>query len=499
MESSSNVTGKILAVLCLVLVVGALVFFVRPMLGGGGTAAATTAPTVWEEIAQRMEGTPLDMFSILSRSLENGVTELSLDIIDNSPWNTSGSLSGRFYSNVAREQFALVGEFESDFLDISFEAYIDSERVAARIPALGNDALGIRFSTFRDDLYAFLSRIDPTFTRAEVDAEIDFLVGEFIAGFEMGSGMAFDEFLALIEENPEALFGAYDIDWSIYLAALEPIQTGRGTPTSETIQINGTYVEVERVTYAFGANELFDAILILMDVFEQWYEDTFDMSFASVDTFDDFGELRREIANVRREIAGTNERADFEVAVYTNSAGRLVRLAGNMEFVERWGTTTTANFILCFGNSATDTWTFTLAVYEDGRHEFTLNLAWEMSNNGPATEHRFVANTNNRRDGELSYAAGFTWNRSTGMLTFYAEELGTRTNRASVSANLIMTGNNFRLRINNWEIDRFTTINIELAAEVGVPVPTINNVVNLDQWDEEIFYIIDDLLWALGW
>ena len=488
--------------------IAAVVCFVA-MLG----LSVSAAPSLFEEFAERIEGSPFQIFSVLSESLRDGVSAVEADWVS---WrNDEESFTLRFYSNMNDHEYALIFEMIDRWDEVDFDLFLNTERIAVSSSYFGEDALGLRFATFADDLPVFFE-------------------GLLAHGIVPGSPDLLEEILGYVDFIQELLASgmANEVDPLEFLDLLLPLLL-QVEQSSEQVVVNagGTNVNADRLAFTIDIDVFFDT------VFEVLY-------VASGDAM--FDELRRDMQQDMENVNGT-----ITVAVYIADTGRLLQIGFDLSTVEtriNWWTgeeetgNTTLSIIANFGAHATDTWLFTIDLTNIWRSH-SVTLAWEISEpDSDSIEHRLVISmlddTNiwrmydafwdmlydaglyddfwdDEADNEDDYfwyelwnelwnefwanqptvqpehvaTIGMLWNRTSGELVFFYEDENGREDTSGIIASILtLDTDGFILQISDSDF------NFEASATVGISVPSVD-FINLDHWAEVEFvrFLVEDM------
>jgi len=473
--------------------------------------SVSAMPSLFEEWTERVEGSPFQVFSILSESLREGVSAVEADWVS---WrNDQERLALRFYSNMYDHDYALSFEIVDCWEAIDFNLFLNRERVAFSSSYFGDSAFGLQFATLDEDLHAFFEWLQ----EHDIITDAPTLLEEIL------------EYVDVIQE-----FLASDITTQVdpleFLDMLLPlILQAEQSMEQVIVDAGGTSVNADRITLTFDMAVLLDA------VFEMLYT-------ASGDTM--FNELRYDIQQDMENVQAT-----ITVAAYMTDTGRLVQIGTEFSTVEtriNWWSgeeetgNSTLSIIANFGAHATDTWLFTIDV-ENIWRSHTITVAWEISEpDSDSIEHKLVVSMSdddnlawelldqfedmlyetglfydfwyadydedfafdfwyglwneflkNRPAPQLQHIAtiGMLWNRTSGELVFfYEDEDGREDTRGIVTSILTMDASSFNLHISDSDF------NFEASATVGAPVPSVD-FINLDRWAEIEFMqaLVEDI------
>ena len=418
------------------------------------------APSVFDELTERVEGSPLQIFSILNDSLERGVVSVDAD------WGEDTSFAVSLYSNHRNQDYGLSIAVNDNWVNFDIDILANRERAAARASAASNNFFGVQFDTFAEDLFIFLGGLEAYGFIPDIFSILDDLN-------ELEGYLNYlDDFMNL---NSIDLMDYIDI---ITDALLQIEQTTERV----AIRSAGRSVGVYRNSFTIEVDAFFSILIDMIDRTE---------ALAGSETVNIiFSEMRQEILSARETIEGI-----IVVAVYNERRGdRIRRITFDIETVEHMFSgyqEDNVTFKLDFGGSATDIWMLELV---DSAFNETNRLTWEVEENEDNITHIFTATTHTEWGNQLDKDIFIVdWNRSTNYLVFSYENHSPWREATidSITGYLTMDNTSFTLQ---FAEDDF---NIELSAESGVPVPDID-FINLDRW---IYYLpeLKAILDLFGW
>jgi len=488
---------KVIAV-CLVLI---LAFSSMPV------TASPAQSSLWDELAERMEGSPFEAISILLESLENGVTAFDADWLN---WrNDEEKLALRFYSNAEAQEYALSFEMVDRWDHIDFMAFLNQERVAVSSPFWGDEALGIVFDTFGEDLLTFVNGL---YARE--------IINELPEAFELDTLI---EYVRHFEEIvfSEAIQDASRLDlmawWLPFMRHVDQ--------TTEWVTLNS--VQAQRASFSTDMDTLLE------------------MYIAAIDRFGEDNPLMDDVRRGIEDIRDTVDYGTFNFVTYTARGGRLLQVGLDLSITETWTNwrdediteTYEVSMVLNLGRHARDTWTLELSFGEpDSSWRTAVIVAWEIYEPcANSIEHRFVSRSlighnwevyeylfdafeelfdelfeetpdwwdddledkwfefvEERWDDAFQYmmennvdtfTLGTRWNRESGELVLFYEETGRWESSDSITGTFTMDDYSFALQFSEEDF------NFKAYATIGVAVPT-TDFINLDQW-ADFDYILE--------
>jgi len=404
------------------------------------TMSVSAAPAFFAELEERLDGSPLQVLSILGESMMNGVTSMEMETVD---WlGNRNTFSMSLYAGNDGQEAAVFFDMQDRWTDLQFELFANQEVMAARVNEFTGDyLLGFSFATLEADL---LTLLDDLYERGIMPAFPDAAELEYVM-----------DYIRMLQEmiNLEE-----QLDFSDFADLLVPVMLRSQMSVSEA-EVGGE--TVTRVAVTVDVNVLFNFAHAVIDRITQIDETgMLELAFSAY----------RMMFDIMQDSMGSGY---ITAAMYTNEADRLVQ--AKLAF-----TSTQANMdlneisvVANFGESATDVWTFDLT-FDDVWDVFTGSMTWEVKN-GNVNEQIFTIFPTGEDAPDETVTFGSRWNRATGALTLFAE-LGTRIQgRESITGNLTANRNSFNLRFADEDFS------IEVSARVGVAVPSFE-FVNISEW-----------------
>jgi len=458
-----------------------------------------------DELNERLETTPLQIFSLLGETLQNGVLSVEVEYRESNPWGMGVSLGGeaRIYSNAATNDFALLGNLNAmGFINADFGLWMNQNRIAASTSLIdGGQAYGITFGTVRNDIRPFGQMIG--MSQWEMDELADI--------FEMLDEMLNSPFADI---NNDLLDPYTD-------QLIELLRLAEMNSTNTNILVNGVSTSVEQVTYVITGQHLVNLLdnwvntfandQNMRNYFNLMDETTGQAMWGGMSTFDMMvRDLRWAVEDLQREINPNQEL--LRLSLYIGNRDRLVRATASIttQWEDWWNgdiTTTTTSFVLDLGASATDTWTLTVNTREEsswGVWEYSGSIVWTLEQLGGT----YLNNISIIDEGEAVFMLFSEWNPQTGHFELgYTERDWWGVNWAqSFTGNFTTTGaGGFRLAFNQNDFGISDQLTIAISGQPGVPVPNVD-FINLNQWDQRLYdslfnleNLLFDLMWNFGW
>jgi len=420
---------------------------------GSALALNNAMSSFGDELAERLNTTPLKAFGLLVNSLEYGTT--TVDFTHSNEWTswnggTHGSSSSGNFVFIADERnldYALHGDITVDGETVDFSAYINMDRLAIGSSLIGG-TYGVNYSTIRQDLRHLHNEfgLDYGISASDLDMIADF----------------FESYMDVLNEAANASLESDEYFRTFVDFMLNSEQV------SENVDVTagGQTVNARRVAYNFTGASLANFLRDLLNVFENdesmiaiygnpLMAEAYGMSHADM-----IREMRNLIREFEREVVG-----DFSIAFYIGARDRLVRIDIN-------GTIKTfdeeVQFGVAFdlGNSATDTWRMDVS-FDDGWNSGTVRAVWEIQEVGGRHVHEI--SMRDPRTGTMSFTSD--WNPSSGDFIFSLSEDGW--NDELLRGNFVTSGGTFRLSFNieernSWrDSDTFIEISTARGANIG--------------------------------
>ena len=423
----------------LLAVMGFIVAFTNPI-------TVSAAPSLLDELAERIEGSPLQIFSILSDSLERGVVSVDAD------WGEDTNFALSLYSNQQNQDYGLSVAVNDNWVNFDVDIFANRDRAAARASAASNNFFGIQFDTFADDLQTLIMGMYELEMIPFIPSEAE--INEFMG-----------DLLGYINEI-ETFMNMNTIDIEDYMdILLEALLQIEHTSERVVIRSAGRSVATDRTSFAIDIDALFSLLINLIDRTEE---------LAGLEVSNQiFAELRQEILETKENVEGV-----ITVAVYTERTGRLRRISLHIESIEHMHSTAheeNVSFTIDLGRSATDTWSFEMNNYSFGE---TIQATWEIEETEYNIIHTFTSTQKPTWSDLVNvYIFAIDWNRSTNYLVLsYKEDTFWRAAETyDITLYLTMDNTSFTLQISEYDI------NATISAKSGVPVPDID-FINLDRW-----------------
>jgi len=395
-----------------------------------------------EEFEERVATTPFQAIPMMVDTLEHGTTEISFRTQGAWP-NPSGSLT--LMSDSRRHEYAIHG-MVNFLVNIDFEAYINRHRLAARVPLVGNEFLGITFRTFRNDFQTVGGMFG-------LNSNIINQVADYVEFLEEALNMEADDML----------------DPYIELLSDQILNANRSTGR-ERIYVGNSSIRARRVSFIFDETDIQEFLGDLHTIMAT--DDTLRSYFDTMDTLN-LGVRSSTLDWILRDMLFMRdslyyEDVEFVISFYTNNRNRLVQvsLMANGE-----------GMIINLGANAQDTWTFSGEAY---------TLQWQMDRDGNEYIHVI-----SHIDSFGSEFIEFTWNRDNGNFMFNMDG-----ERITGNFNTSNRGRDFMLRLDSLPMGSNETITFTISGTPDVSIATIHYI-NMPDWGNHLISSIQSAIWDL--
>ena len=445
-------------------------------------AGAVGLSSIGEEIATRINHTPLQMFSLIGDIVESGAstTTINFNFITPSPQepNLDGYITFALDTNA--EEAMLAGEVRILGIPLDFTLLVNSERLALQSRIIDRDNFyGITFETAFEDAIEFLGLLGIT------PEEIDMLLAEILGDLgELAEIFEQLEDLMLQIEAMENDFAA-QIEWAEdYAIAFENF-VARSTAVAESVTLTraGASVPAYRTSFLVTEEELLDLFYQWLVIFEN--DEMWQATWAMYDNpifegeIPTFDEILDELW-LALEVLSVLEGVEVEAAVYTSESGRVVQVTIEAGAAID-GFHAGALLVLDFGNSVTDPWTFTFVAYEDGVELLNAAIVWAFESTAAGYVNSIVVAD--------MFEISSVWDPSSGRFAFAVEEF-------SFGGSFIVDGQGFELALDRINIPFVGSIDLGITMEAGADIPAAD-FINLDQWGWELIELIEGSLFGL--
>ena len=430
---------------------------------------------VGEEMAQRIDGSPLKALGMLTEVLADGTLSVSFDYTDRAV-SLSGDVSLSYV--VTENEYAAAGDisimhgYSELEQNIVFEAFLNPERIAFGSQLIDNNYYGIKFSSFEEDIRAFAGAAGIAY----------FLVEQITQGLSI-----IDE--AMNGDSPNYL----DIDTQRYESLFSDFYK-RCDQTSERVNIDSggqsiavtkTEIVVTKAAIIGLLNDLLDAIENdenIRNYFSSLLTSTVDSGpvLPGIGYGDMMNQLKMLVS------AFSIYYADSSIITLTLFIGdgdriMLMELDADVTFMtER--VQFSASFD--FGASVSDRWVFKV---EAGG--LTASIEWDYTENGASRENIITFSFD-----DVKLALKSDWSTDSGDFTLaYSLDNGSWVQTGELSGVFLLDSNGFRLSL-DIPIGYYSSekLALDIKGEFGADIKQID-FINVDQWDIEVLYKLESL------
>jgi len=461
----------------LVLLIGVAVALFLIMRGSPAAVVARALANTGNELSERVEDTPLELFGMLVESLTDGSTTVGFEYNDR--WNDSSGLI-TLHSDENQGKYLMNLEITSYGTTADIDMYMTRDSIAARIHQFDDNFYGIHFDTFADDFRSFATLLD--LDRQQIQEIID-----VIDMYHNMMNMT-DEADAFIAELGQVLINALD----------------RAEVNLESVDFtsDGSNIRARRIEFAFSYSLVLDTLEEFIDVLEE--SEYFRASFDAQDSLQSFTnpwhtgdsfnnmirEARRELSSMQRSSEG-----EFVALMYIDRSDRLLRIELNADFeVDR--DQTQFEMSIDFGTSARDTWVLEVNVFDNFSNTTHL-VEWEVNETSRGGETILRIIEENRRGGSSTNELILNWTDRGDFTLSTENEWGHETLLTGVYTS---DGEGFNLTIDNpftgstW--DEYLHLEISTARRSE----TIEEVdfISISEWDLSFIEDLEDFIWSFG-
>ena len=418
---------------------------------------------IGREVEERFDHTPLKALTMLGDILEDGTVTTD--------FTYTASLFGNFLtadidgtvklsSNTEARNFALEAQVGAFGESVNIDAYMNSERLALRLPILDNNFYGIRYATFRDDIRVLgdLTGLDNR-TMNQLSDMVDQLNAIMNA-----------------EEETEDI-QSYYVDAAGNFAGNLEIRRQRTSIESNDEQINCQLIEITItkeaiLTFMTDVYDITESNESVQTYLSTLYSDNLilDGFYGGFDGGND--RFLRDFSDAITDFE-KNYSGDITLSFYIGGGDRLLRMVLNMDISYNYYPTEVIA-MLDFGRSVEDDWVFNIifdnlytaenyAIYwtfeeQSGNYINTINIA-----TGTTDTITLISEWNiNRYNFTLSYINGPEKSTITGIFT--------------------TEDKNFYLMLDDlFPNNTSTGLMIEVSTRTGVQIDEINYI-NIDNW-----------------
>ena len=461
------------AVVLLAIAIGLSIFFFRVY---PGLVVARSFPNLVDEVTQRADGSPLQIYGVLVEIAEDVTITADFDYRYSLGWGLGVGASGvaTISADTRNNNYAISAELSSMGVAIDLEAYINKERVAVGSQLVGGDFFGITYETFRDDVRNLGNLIG--LGSREMDTMADFVeaFGEYINAPSVSFDEIFENYIELLAD-----FIIRDLRFRLERAEI--------TSGGESVRAN-------RVTAVIAQS---DVASFLGDVYALLENDEHMRSYFSM-----YNAIRREHAlsydeflwQIRNTIRQLELHSDGDVRLefYVGPDNRMLRTNVLIDMqMDRERIDIRASFD--FGSAADDPWTLDLTW--SGRYgRENISFTWGFGQTLDGFENTVEVTGGSVLGGDTSIFTTI-WSPDNGRFAVsYSDSLSSN----SITGTFVVEdGGGFRLKFDSMELGPRQSLIFEVTASPGAQIGDVE-FINIDQWDRELINHISNLLSRLS-
>lgn len=430
------------------------------------------------EAEERFDHTPFKIFTTLGDVLEDGTLTTS--------FNYSTAIMGGFLntdvdgtfilsSDLKERNFALEAQVGTGtFLGaVEFDAYINRERLALRLPVLDNNYYGITYDTFREDIRSFGNLLMLS----------DDIMDEFADYVDILNTALNVEVSDISDVDIQPVFSDAIKNFT---ANLE-IKNRRTTINSGNESIRCRVVEfiISKATLLCLLDDIyneFDSNEALQDIIDDIYGSIpFPVLFGNNSVYEQFSrDFRSFIEEFERSYSG-----DIVFAFYIGNKDRLLRAEINVD-IEYDNNQIEMSTMFDFGKSIDDDWVMEIWTRESGSAE-NYSITWSYDKTSDVYTNSITIYTGTMD----SFVLTSEWDINRGDFTLsYAD----RWDRSELTGILTTNDKDFRLSFNDlFPNDPYTGLSIEISTRAGAQIKEISYI-NVDRWGASLIESITRLI-----
>jgi hypothetical protein len=449
---------------------GLLIYFLVFLSSPTATTFRALA-NIGNDLEERVEGTPLELFGLLIESLQSGTVTVDFDYSDS--WSAArGSVT--LHSDERRGEYAIEAGIHADGIHVDLDVYFNRDVAAARLRQIDNNYYGIVFDTFGDDFRSFANVLG--LSRSETDEVVS--VVEMIADILRST------------DNADSLTSEYEKLLSDFIQNLDV------TSVKVDVMSGGNSVSAEEIVFVITDSDIADLFEELFDILENddniraMYESNAQLSMGIFYTsYDDaIRDMRREVRSFTRSLSG-----EITAKFIVGSSNRLLRIEIDTD-LSYDGESDRFDMSMDFGASAHDLWVLEINA-GTGRDRTSMILEWEMSESSRGNETVLRATIDDRwSDNETSEIA-LSW---TDRGNFTLSEKSDWSSGTLLSGIYTRNSDGFRLEIDDPFRDSFwgESLNLSITASSRSGRIEEVNFINIADWGESLLERLEDFFWS---
>ena len=425
----------------------------------------------YEEVEQRIEGSPFYAFVLLNEIYQDGAATLAFDFNYRSGNIWSPDVNGNFTvaSDSRRHETAVFGEIRVFGMPFDITAVMNRERIAVQSNVIDRDNFyGITFATFARDITQFGNMIG--MSQWDINEIIDVV--------------------RIVEASLDFEVAVAD-DWGdVYADILTSFFTDMEFTTENTeLRIGGESVSANRVEFLITENEIIQLMNDLVDAFgnDTVMRNLFESSPMMMD-MPSFTQIMRELRDGLREFERLFE-GEIRFSLYLSRGDRLMqaRMDANMSFD---GDFATFGVFIDLGSSVNDTWQITMDWRDDwSQDSFTASWDFHQVGQNYVNSIRFF-------DGWDFITLESSWNPNSGRFALsYSDGWGSGSFGGSFN---VLNDGGFSLQLDRIDLGWGETLDLSMTVSPGADIPRVD-FINIDQWDLSLLDLIQRSILGMIW
>jgi len=459
----------------LVLLIGVAVALFLVFRGSPAATVVRAFANTGNELSERVEDTPLELFGLLIEAFADGSTTLGFEYSDIST-DFSGQIT--FHSNESQDEYAIEIYADITLIDesVNLDALMTRETIAARISQIDNNFYGIYFDTFANDFRSFASLLN--LDRQQVE--------DVTNGIDM-----FYSMMNLPDESDELL--------AEYIRILiDAIDLAEVSSENVDFMSGDNSIRARRLEFVFNYSLVFDILAEYIDVLEgseylrssHYVQDFFSTLVDPWHRSTTYDELIREMRDDLRTAQRDTREGDLVISMYISRDDRLLRVELDLDFeVNR--EQTRFEMSIDFGTSAHDAWVIEASSSDDFA-DTTFKMVWEVNETARGGETILRVSVDHDLWGGSTYELILDWT-DRGDFTLSSNEDGRRYQTLS-TGRYTSDGESFNLVFDNLFDDAmWGSLHFEISTtRRNVDVERVD-FINISEWRQPLIDSISNL------
>jgi len=424
-----------------------------------------------KEFGQRMEGTPLESFGILFKSIESG--SVTVDFHYSDRWEHTHGVIALHTDDINSEAVIEVDLTTNDF-SFDLELYTNRERMAARISQIDNNFYGIKYDTFKEDFISFANLIG--LDQHDID-----MITELVEFYNDIMNNSADP--ASFYESYGKLIRNFIDRANISEKRVDFTSDGRSIRVKKIDLVISDRMIIRLLNDLIDLVENDDTIRAALDASDELQAGMY--PYSSSQSFDEMmRELRSGVRDLERDLKG-----EIIVSFFVGSRNRLLRLEADIEFTyDR--EQIKVEMSLDLGVSAHDLWVYNINMHENNTSESTA-FVWSIKETSRGGETSFSIRSI-RQWGNEEFDLTLEWNeRGNFTLSF----------RDAYSSEDLLSGlyrkinDGFELEIDDPFINSYWEESLQLKITVVNRSGHIKDItfINISDWGSDLLEKLEKL------